>query len=182
MGRDSRATSFTRRTESASASPSATGCSPTTKAGKSSVLPGKGTTNATGRLTGTIEGKALAGVTIKIGNQSTITDIDGRFKLYHVPRGTLPASLSGEGIYPCSLRMNTAKLGSIKVNTIEKSSHFNLDFYRELARGNHPQEREIHPLYRWTRSKAPTFYIDTNTSLIEGKIHSKTLRLSFYRY
>ena len=136
----------------------------------------RGTTKATGRLTGTIQGKALGGVTIKIGNQSTITDVDGRFKLYHVPRGTLPANLSGESIYPCSLAMNTAKLGSIKVNTIEKSSHFNLDFYRELARGNHPREREIHPLYRWTRSKAPTFYIDTNASSIDGKITSKTIK------
>ncbi len=143
---------------------------------KELVLPNyRGSTGISGKVCGSLSGKALSGVSIKVGKQSTITDYYGKFRLNGIPKGLVPVTLEGTGIYPRRVDVNARQFGVIKLDAIEKSSDFNLNFYRELARGN--WERQLNPICRWTRRKPPTFYIDTNSSSIRaGKISAKTIR------
>ena len=143
---------------------------------KEIVLPNYlGTTSISGKLRGSINGKALSGVSVRIGRQSTTTDYYGKFRLNSVPKGVIPVMLEGSKIYPRRIAVNAKQFGPIKLDAIEKSSDFNLNFYRELARGN--WERQLNPIYRWTRRKPPTFYIDTNDhSVLAGKISTRTIR------
>ena len=151
---------------------------------KEIVLPNyRGTTNISGKLRGTINGKALSGVSVRVGNRSTVTDYRGRFRLTNVPKGVIPVVFENERkIQPRRVAVNSKRLCSIKFDAIEKESKFNLAFYRELVRGEHPSERWSNPpgartIYRWTRRKPPTIYIDTNTAKTHtGKISAKTIR------
>ncbi|PID56123.1 hypothetical protein CSB45_12880 [candidate division KSB3 bacterium] len=137
--------------------------------------PGQG--NLAGRVVGTVYGRSLAGVTVSVNSRSVITESDGSFLLYGVGEGSLAVILSGEGIYPRTKVVNTARDGrSISVDAIETGSSFDLNFYRELARGNHPLERDIFPTHRWTNPQPPKFYINTNAAAAkDGTIDQWTI-------
>lgn len=124
--------------------------------------PGPG--NLAGNITGAINKQPIAGVTVSVRTRSVTTDSNGVFRLDNIGEGNLALIISGEQIYTRTAAVNTANGRSIQLDVIEKESDFNLDFYRELARGNHPQERELLPIHRWDNPIPPTFYIDTNAA------------------
>ena len=137
--------------------------------------PGEG--NLAGKVFGTIYGQALSGVTVSVNSRSAVTEADGSFLLLGVGGGDLAAILSGEGVYSRTKALNTESDGrSVSIDVIEQVSSFNLTFYREIARGNHPLERDIFPTHRWTNPTPPTFYINTNAEATEdGVISQQTI-------
>lgn len=125
--------------------------------------PGPG--NLAGIVVGTMNQQPLTGLTVSVGAHTTTTNAAGEFRLVGVGEGRLVVKLSDESIYPRSAVIDTAVQGrSVELDAIERDSEFNLAFYRELARGNHPTENNMFPLFRWTSKAPPTFYIDTNGS------------------
>jgi hypothetical protein len=88
----------------------------------------------------------------------------------------VPVLLSGNSVYPRRIYVNTGKTHAIKTEVIEKASAFHLGFYRELVRGNHPWERHLNPVYRWTSKQPPTFFIDTNAISTSQKISGQTIK------
>ncbi|MDY0091825.1 MAG: hypothetical protein RBT80_03915 [Candidatus Vecturithrix sp.] len=148
-----------------------TGPSP---AGELPADPGVG--NFAGKVVGTINGDTLAGVRVAIAGKSTITGLDGTFKLDSVGSGNLAVVLSGNTIYTRTAAVNTGNGRSVLLDAIEMDSNFNLKFYRELARGNHPNERNMYPIHRWTNSTPPAVYINTNAqAVLDGEINQKTI-------
>ncbi len=136
--------------------------------------PGAG--NLAGKVVGSIYGKALVGVTVSVGSHSAVTKTDGTFRLDGVGEGNLSVIISGDKVYRRTKAVNTAQGRSVGIDAIENGSNFNLRFYRELARGNHPQEGDLFQTHRWTSATPPTFYINTNAvSTLDGKIDQKTI-------
>jgi len=136
--------------------------------------PGEG--NLSGKVVGTIYGNALAGVTVTVGSQSVVTKADGTFRLDNVGTGELAVIVSGDKIYRRTQAVNTAQGRTVRIDAIETASNFNLRFYRELARGNHPKEGDLFQTHRWISTTPPTFYINTNAvSTLDGKIDQKTI-------
>ena len=135
-----------------------------------------GTGNLSGKVIGTIYGNALSGVTVTVGSQSAVTASNGTFQLNGVGEGNLAVVVSGSKVYRRTQMVNTAEGRAVVLDAIETGSNFNLRFYRELARGNHPKEGDLFQTHRWTSSTPPTFYINTNAaSAIDGKIDQKTI-------
>jgi hypothetical protein len=124
--------------------------------------PGPG--NLAGVIVGTINGRALVGVTVSVGSISTSTDSDGIFRLDGVGEGVLAVMIEGGDVYTRRAAVDTAAGRSVLLDAIEVNSGFNLGFYREIARGNHPDEGELHPIRRWINPTPPTVYIDTDAS------------------
>jgi len=136
--------------------------------------PGRG--NLAGNITGTVHKQTIPGVTVSVKARSTTTDANGFFRLDGVGEGTLVIGISGESIYPRTTIVRTANTRYVQLDAIEKDSGFHLEFYRELARGNHPSERDMFPIHRWTNPAAPTFYIDTDASATyDGMITQSTI-------
>ena len=135
--------------------------------------PGSG--NLAGKVVGTVAGQPIAGVVVSVGAVSTTTDTKGIFRLDGVGQGTLAVVIGGTGIYTHTAAVNTANGRSVQLDAIETNSNFNLGFYREFARGNHPNEGNLYPTHRWMNSKAPTFYISTNTTATVAKIVDQSL-------
>lgn len=136
--------------------------------------PGRG--NLAGNIIGTILKQAIPGVTVSVGTRSTTTDENGFFRLNGVGEGILVVNISGESIYPRTTIVRTTNSRYVQLDAIEKESDFHLEFYRELARGNHPTERNMFPIHRWTSPDGPTFYIDTNASATyDGVITQRTI-------
>lgn len=136
--------------------------------------PGEG--NLAGKVVGAINGNALAGVQVTIGGKSTTTGLDGTFRLDGVGSGNLAVGLSGNAVYTRTAAVNTANGRSVLLDAIETNSSFSLKFYRELARGNHPNEGNMYPIHRWTNSTPPTFYINTNAqAALDGAINQQTI-------
>lgn len=135
--------------------------------------PGPG--NLAGKVTGTMSGSPLAGVTVSVGNKAAGTDTNGIFQLNNVGEGILAVVISGNSIYTRTAAVNTASQGrSVALDAIERDSTFNLGFYRELARGNHPNERNLYQTHRWVTQ--PTFYIDTDASVtLDGQISDEQI-------
>ncbi len=151
------------------------GNSPTTPATDKQVdidgLPADpGSGNLAGKIIGTINKQPIAGVAVSVKTQFVMTDADGVFRLNNVGEGHLALIISGEQVYQRTAAVNTADGRSVQLDVIEKDSDFHVDFYRELARGNHPQERELLPLQRWTNPTPPTFYIDTNPASTDAGV------------
>ena len=118
--------------------------------------PGEG--NLAGKVVGTIYGQPLSGVTVSVNSRATITGDDGSFLLLGVGGGDLSLILSGDNVYTRTKALNTGQDGrSVSVDAIETISSFNLTFYREIARGNHPLERDMFPTHRWTNPNPPHF-------------------------
>lgn len=124
--------------------------------------PGAG--NLAGIVYGTVSGQPLAGVAVSANGISTTTDSAGVFRLNGVGTGTMGVAISGNAVYARTAAVNTATARSVRLDAIETSSGFNLAFYREIARGNEPTERNIYPTHRWTNSTPLTVYIDTDAS------------------
>lgn len=125
-----------------------------------------------GQVIGTVNGQPLAGITVTVQGKSTTTDRNGRFTFSYVGAGTYAVLLRGSSIYTRTAALTVTGRGqSVVFDAIERSSSFHLGFYRELARGNHPDEGDMYPTHRWTGSTAPTFYIDLNaSSTLDGRI------------
>lgn len=134
--------------------------------------PGPG--NLAGIIVGTVNGTVIPGVIVSVGAVSMTTDADGYFRLDGVGEGILNIVLQGDGIiYTRTTSVNTANGRSIFLDAIEVNSDFNLGFYREIARKNHPEEGEMNPTRRWVTQ--PTFYIDLNYSaVLDGEIDQET--------
>jgi hypothetical protein len=125
--------------------------------------PGSG--NLAGKIVGTINGQPISGVTVSVRGKTTSTGPDGTFLLNGVGEGSFGVVISGNSIYTRTAAVNTTQDGrSVELDAIEQNSAFNLGFYRELARGNHPNEGDLFPTHRWINSTPPTFYIDTDAS------------------
>lgn len=136
--------------------------------------PGPG--NLAGVIVGTINGRALAGVTVSVGSISTSTDSDGIFRLDGVGDGVLAVMIEGADIYTRRAAVDTAAGRSVLLDAIEVNSGFNLGFYRELARGNHPDEGEMHPTRRWINPTPPTVVIVTDSSAtLSGVVEESTI-------
>lgn len=138
--------------------------------------PGSG--NLAGMIVGTINERALAGVTVSVGPVTTTTDSDGIFRLDGVGEGILSVIIEGGSIYTRRAAVDTANGRSVLLDAIEINSGFNLDFYREIARKNHPAERAsgIFVTFRWVNPTPPTFYIDTDASMtLDGTIDQDTI-------
>jgi hypothetical protein len=74
-------------------------------------------------------------------------------------------------VYTRLAAVNTNTDGrSVLLDAIEMSSSFHLGFYREIARGNHPNEKNIYPTHRWVSPTPPTFYIDTDARVTEDGV------------
>ena len=124
--------------------------------------PGSG--NLAGIVVGTIGGQPLVGVTVSAKGQTTTTDSEGTFKLDGVGEGSFGVTISGNAVYLRTAAVNTANGRSVRLDAIEVNSAFNLGFYREIARGHHPNEGDLFQTHRWTNSTRPTFIIDTDAS------------------
>lgn len=128
------------------------------------IDPGPG--NLAGTVVGTISNQPLAGVNVRIGAHRTMTDFHGNFRMDGVGNGQCLLNVSGDQVYPRRVVVNPANGRVLEVDAIEQQSAFHLDFYRELARGNHPEEKDLLPIHRWTGATPPTFYIDTNANAV----------------
>ena len=138
--------------------------------------PDPGAGNLAGKVVGTINGKALSGIRVSIGGKTTTTGSAGTFRIDNVGSGNLAVVLSGSAVYTRTAAVNTADGRSVLLDAIERDSAFNLTFYRELARGNHPNEGDMYPIHRWTNRTPPTFYINTNAqAALDGVINQKTI-------
>jgi hypothetical protein len=154
----------------------AAGCSEESKNQNTPTNPGSsglpadpGSGNLAGKVIGTVNRQPLSGVQVKANGKSTTTGSDGTFVLMGVGEGSFGVEISGGQVYTRLAAVNTATGRSVLLDAIEVSSSFNLGFYRELARGNHPNEKHIYPTHRWINS--PTFYIDTDASAtVDGLI------------
>lgn len=136
--------------------------------------PGPG--NLAGKVVGTINEGPLSGIRVSIGGKSTTTGGDGTFRIDGVGSGNLAVVLSGAAVYTRTAAINTANGRSVLLDAIEKDSDFNLKFYRELARGNHPNEGDNYPIHRWTNPTPPTVYINTNAqAALDGVINQDTI-------
>ncbi len=136
--------------------------------------PGPG--NLAGRVLGTTSDRALSGVNVAVGGIAATTDADGVFQLNGVGQGAMSVSISGENVYRRTARINTADGRYVILDAIETNSAFDLTFYREIARGNHPAEGDMTPTHRWTNPAPPTFYIVTNaSSTLDGNIDQETI-------
>lgn len=138
--------------------------------------PGPG--NLAGVIVETINGRALAGVTVSVGSISTSTDSDGIFRLDGVGEGVLAVMIEGGDIYTRRAAVDTAAGRSVLLDAIEVNSGFNLEFYREIARGNHPEERDLDMFvtFRWVNPTPPTFYIATNSdATLDGVVDQETI-------
>ena len=91
--------------------------------------------------------------------------------------GYLTITISGEEVFQRGVVLDAAEGRSVVLDAIERESAFNLDFYRELARGGHPTEGNMFPIQRWTGQAPPTIYIDMNASETDaGQIDSDMLK------
>ncbi|GAK61404.1 hypothetical protein U27_01304 [Candidatus Vecturithrix granuli] len=136
--------------------------------------PGQG--NLAGTVVGTIANQPLTGVSLKIGSLRTTTDNYGNFRLDGVGNEQCILNISSDQVYPRRIIVNLANGRVIQADAIERQSAFHLEFYRELARGNHPGENDLLPIHRWTGAMPPTFYIDTNArAAYDGVITSETI-------
>jgi hypothetical protein len=148
-----------------------TGCpeqqnNPTEPNGTPNLPADPGTGNLAGKIIGTINGQPLAGLTVTAQGKTATTATDGTFLLNSVGAGTFAVTVSGGTIYTRTVAANTTTADgrSVLINAIEQNSTFNLAFYREIARGNHPDEGPIRQTHRWTNTTPPTVYIDTDGS------------------
>lgn len=152
------------------------GGSPSDPTPTGELPPDPGAGNFAGKVVGTLNGKALSGVNVTIGSKSTVTGLDGTFRIDGVGSGNLAVVLSGSAVYTRTAAVNTADGRSVLFDAIERNSEFNLKFYRELARGNHPNEGDLYPIHRWTNPTPPTVYINTNgQAALDGVINQKTI-------
>jgi hypothetical protein len=117
-----------------------------------------------GQVTGTLSQQPLAGLQVTIAEQTAITDESGMFSIAGMLSSDTFALITGEAIFPRQALLTSPINGISQIDVIEQASAFNLDFYRELARGAHSQEGNLFPLHRWTSTRPPTFYIDTNAA------------------
>ncbi len=148
--------------------------SPTDSGGKDSFDPGPG--NLAGKITGTMNEQSLVGVEVSAKGVSTTTGSDGIFQLNGVGEGSMAVVISGSNVYTRTAAINTTDGRFVELDALEVDSEFNLEFYRELARGNHPEEGDLYPTHRWTNTTPPTFYINTNAAVtIDGDISSSNI-------
>ncbi|MBD3307111.1 hypothetical protein GF339_11855 [candidate division KSB3 bacterium] len=148
--------------------------SPTNPDGVGGLPADPGPGNLAGKVIGTISGQPLSNVIVSVGTQSAATGSDGTFRLDNVGEGILAVFLSGNTIYSRTVAVSTADGRSVPLDAIEMNSNFHLGFYRELARGNHPQEGDLYPTHRWVTN--PTFFINTNSSAaLDGVIDQDTI-------
>ena len=137
-----------------------------------------GPNNLAGKVIGTIKRQPLSGVQVAVNGKVTTTDSDGMFVLYEVGTGALGVELSGSQVYTRLAAVNTNVGRSVLLDAIEISSPFHLGFYREIARGNHPNEKQIFPTHRWVNPTPPTFYIDTNANVtLDGVIDAAQIEV-----
>ena len=142
----------------------------------SEVVTDPGPGNLAGAVVGTISAQPLAGVSVRIESHQTTTDVYGNFRLNGVGDGQCLLNVTGDQVYPRRVIVNPANGRVIQVGAIERQSAFHLEFYRELARGNHPEEKDLLPTHRWTGATPPTVYIDTNARAIyDGVISQETI-------
>ncbi len=147
------------------------GGSPSDSKGTSGLPPDPGSGNLAGKIVGSVNAQPMAGVTVSVGAKSTVTGSDGTFQLDGVGEGILAVVISGDSVYTRTAAVNTASGRSVGIDAIEVDSNFNLGFYREIARGNHPAEGDLYPTHRWTNSTTPTFIVDTDASVtLDGVI------------
>ena len=153
------------------------GSSPTESGGTTGLPADPGAGNLAGKVVGTINGGALSGITVTVNSISTVTASDGTFTLTGVGTGNLAVVLTGSSIYTRTAAVNTSTDGrSVLLDAIEANSSFYLDFYREIARGNHPDEGDLLQTHRWTGSSTPTVYINTNSeAALDGTINNSTI-------
>jgi hypothetical protein len=141
--------------------------------------PGPQSGTLTGRVVGTVNEDPLTGVRVTVQGKSATTDSNGRFTFSGITNGTLGVTVDESSKnYPRVMAVTvTSGNRSITVDAFEKGGAFNLKFYQELARGNHPNERNIYQTHRWTNSTPPTFYIDTEASATaDGKIDDNQIQ------
>ena len=141
-----------------------------TDSGISDLPDDPGTGNLAGKVVGTIYGQPLGSVLVRVGSRSTQTGSDGTFRVDGVGSGTLAVQVSGASVYTRTVAVNTNQGRSVGIDAIEVNSSFNLGFYRELARGNHPSERQMLQTHRWVNTTPPTVYIDTNAAITIDKV------------
>lgn len=150
------------------------GCGDDNKENNTSTGPGPTTSNSiSGQVTGSINHQPLSGVKVSAQGKSATTNSNGNFTLPSISDGTFGITLEGNDIYTRrqAVTVTASNRSALALNAIEKNSAFNLAFYRELARGNHPNERDLYQTHRWTNTTAPTFYIDTDASVtLDGMI------------
>lgn len=136
----------------------------------SELVTDPGTGNLAGTLVGTISNQPLAGVSLRIGSLRTTTDLYGNFRLDGVGDRPCLLNISGDPVYPRRVIVNPSNERVIQVDAIEQQSAFHLGFYRELARGNHPEEKDLSPIHRWTGATPPTLYLDTNARAVYDRV------------
>ena len=135
-----------------------------TQPGKTEFLEDPGPGNLAGKIIGTIHQQPLVGVHVEVNGKTTKTDSNGTFLLNGVGNGSFRVEISGSQVYTRLVAINTNNGRSMLFDAIEINSSFHLGFYREIARGNHPNEKDIYPTHRWINPMPPTFYIDTDAS------------------
>lgn len=122
--------------------------------------PGVG--NLAGKVIGSLSKQPLAGITVSARGETTITNSDGTFRLNGVGAGAFAVVVTSNITYPrtAAVNTNTSSGRWVELDAFEMSN-FDLRFYRELVRGNHPAEDDLFPIRRWITQ--PTVYIDSNS-------------------
>jgi len=119
----------------------------------------------TGRVTDSVSGAPIAGLTVDFSGDTATTDNAGMFR-YEVP-GAVASSYSrltftGPGVVsrsvPASLSTSSST-GVLALDAIELGSGFDLDFYRKLVRDNYASPGVMRTLRRWMQ--APRVYVRT---------------------
>jgi hypothetical protein len=133
--------------------------------------PGAG--NLAGMVLGTLSEQPLAGITVSARGKTTTTNSDGTFSLSGVGTGTFAVLLTSSVTYTRTAAVNTGTNSGrwVELDVFE-TSNFDLRFYRELVRGNHPAEDDLFPIRRWTTQ--PTVYIDSNSSSVRDGVIDQT--------
>lgn len=116
-----------------------------------------------GRLTSTVDGSPLGGVTVELAGRPATTSDDGAFR-YEVAPGSLVTEpwlkVSGASILLDRwVHLSVTGSRDVAVNAIPLNSSFDLTYYRQLVRDDYDKPGVLRSLRRWTQ--APRLYVRT---------------------
>jgi len=111
-----------------------------------------------GRVVATVTGQPLGGVALTVGSAGTTSDASGSFHVTSGVTAAQPYSLEGPGILARRGFIAFAER-DVTLDAISTTAPFDLERFREIARGSLDYDGAPQPLRRW--ASAPRLYLRT---------------------
>jgi hypothetical protein len=133
--------------------------------GNGPIGPGSG--GLSGKVTGTINGGPLAGVTIRTSGIISTTDGNGDYLISANLNGILTIGIDeSPSNFPRQVTRDLNRSSVVNIDAIEKISAFSLQFYRQLVR-DAEESIFLRVTNRWEGTE-PTFFIDSRPEIGTG--------------